>query len=401
MGSGLPDNQKKMTNSSGLPSRLEVDRIIALDAQPALRNLRITQCYHDLSQAIASVIGDANVNWCTFASWASKTAGRFVRGEVVAIFRDALQSDPRVAENLDRINKVIRLIEFSAELDQLAIFDVLKAPVLEVSRYITAGNLAVFAELGPLFSVMSTRFAHDTTYDNNSLARMLDALDLKTGPSEEGGQSLLRAAVGHFYQARFTSESDRKAELILLANAETGLHEQVRLQPAIAGSLQLPSDAAQRALLDGVFSSRGFESARLRLRAIVENTAKPLFAEIDRELNRIWRQCATRIFMTLRLPDGEIHLGKDLRKSPGGELFPAVLQSVEMNELRNVLATYRADGSTAEESGAVDWADIPERMHFILTLFRARQQDSRLFEQPFSDAQRVAIVAGRMPPGSL
>ena len=88
------------------PSRQEVEAIIALNGQPALRNLRITQCYHDLSQSIASLIGDVNVNWCTFATWASKTAGRFVRGELVAIFRDALQSDSRLAEKLDRINKV-------------------------------------------------------------------------------------------------------------------------------------------------------------------------------------------------------------------------------------------------------------------------------------------------------
>jgi hypothetical protein len=390
-----------MTSSSGLPSRLEGEKIVALDAQPPLRNLRITQCYYDLSQSIASLIGDANANWCTFASWASKTAGRFVRGELVAIFRDALQSDPRLAEKLDRINKVLRLIESSAELDQLAIFEVLKAPLLEVSRYITAGNLAVFAELGPLFSVMSTRFAQDTTYDSNSLARLLDELDLKTGLPEEGGQSLLRGAVGHFYQARFTSEPDRKAELILLANAQTGLHEQVRLQAAIAGSLQLPSDAALRALIDGVFSPAAFEGARLRLRDLLENSVKPLFAEVDRELNRIWRQCATRIFMTLRLPEGEIHLGRDLQNSPGRQLFPSALQSVEMNELRDMLAIYHADGSSADESGAVDWADIPERMLFILTLFRARQQDSRLFEQPFSEAQRCDIAAGRMPQGAL
>jgi hypothetical protein len=390
-----------MTSSSGLPSRLEVEKIVALDAQPPVRNLRITQCYHDLSQSIASLIGDVNANWCTFAGWASKTAGRFVRGELVAIFRDALQSDPRLAEKLDRINKVLRLIESSAELDQLAIFEVLKAPVLEVSRYITAGNLAVFAELGPLFSVMSTRLAQDTTYDSNSLARLLDELDLKIGLPEEGGQSLLRGAVGHFYQARFTSEPDRKAELILLANAQTGLHEQVRLQAAIAGSLQLPSDAALRALIDGVFSPTAFEGARLRLRDLLENSVKPLFAEVDRELNRIWRRCATRIFMTLRLPEGEIHLGRDLQKSPGRQLFPSALQFVEMNELRDMLATYQADGSTADESGAVDWADIPERMHFILTLFRARQQDSRLFEQPFSEAQRRDIAAGHMPRGAL
>jgi len=390
-----------MTSSSGLPLQLEVDGIIALDAQPGLRNLRITQCYHDLSQRITSLLGETNVNWCTFATWASKTAGRFVRGELVATFRDALQSDVRLAEKLDRINKVIRLIESGAGLNQLAIFDVLKAPVLEVSRHITAGNLAVFAELGPLFSVMCARFAQHSTYDSSSLTRLVDELDLKTGSPQEGGQSLLRAAVGHFYQARFTSEPDRKAELILLANAETGLHEQVRLQPAIAGSLQLPSDAALRALLDGVFSTPAFERERIRLRTILENTAKPLFAEVDHELNRIWRQCATRILMTLRLPDGEIHLGKDLQDSMGRRLFPSVLQSVEMNELRDMLATYHADGSTADESGAVDWADIPERMHFILTLFRARQQDSRLCEQPFSEAQRRDIAAGRMPQGAL
>jgi hypothetical protein len=40
-------------------------------------------------------------------------------------------------------------------------------------------------------------------------------------------------------------------------------------------------------------------------------------------------------------------------------------------------------------------------MHFILTLFRARQQDERLFEQPFTDAQRSDIAAGRMPAGAL
>src|SRR5687768_15218168 len=169
-----------MTSSSGLPSRLEVDRIIALDAQPALRNLRITQCYHDLSQSFATLFGAVNVNWCTFASWASKTAGRFVRGELMAIFRDALQSDPRLAAKLDRINKVLRLIESSAELDQLVLFEVLNAPVLEVSRYITAGNLAVFGRLGRCFSFLGTGFAQNTLSDVNSLARFFTDLDPKT-----------------------------------------------------------------------------------------------------------------------------------------------------------------------------------------------------------------------------
>jgi hypothetical protein len=388
-----------MAGLSGLPSLQEVEASIALDAHPALRNLRITQCYHDLSRATASVLGGANANWCTFASWASKTARRFVRGEVVAIFRDALQSDRRLAEKLGRINTILRRLESSVAFDRLIIGQVLQAPAAEVSRCITEGNLAVFAELARLFSVMCQRFAQDTRREPGFLANLLDELDLKKGAAEEGGQGLLRSAVEHFYRARSATEPDRKAELILLANAETGLHEQMRLQPAIAGSLRLPSDAAIEALLDGVFPAGGYQSERRRLREILPNAAKALCADIDQEINRAWRQCATRTLMTLRLPGGEIHLGKDFQSSPGRELFPAVLQSIE--ELRDMLAAYRADGYSAAASGAVDWADIRERFHFILTLFRARQQDARMFEQPFSDAQRRDIAAGRMAQGAL
>jgi len=384
-----------------MPAQQDIAAIIALDGDPALRNLRITQCYHDLSQSIASVIGATNVNWCTFASWASKTAGRFVRGELLGIFRDALQSDRRLADKLDRLNQLLRRIDAAAGLSQWDIFGVLKAPVTEVSRYIMAGNLAVFAELGPLFCAMCEHMGRDAAYDAGSVAHLLDELKLTAGPPEEDGQSLLRSAVDHFYQARFTSDPDRKAELILLANAQTGLHEQVRLQPAIAGSLQLPTDAPLRALLDGFLTGNVFEGPRLRLHRVFEATAKPLFVEVDRELNRVWRECVTRIFMTLRLPEGEIHLGKDLRKSPGREIFPRDLSSIAMPGLGNLLATYGADGNSAAASGAVDWADLAERMHFILTLFRARQQDQQLFEQPFSDEQRIDIASGRIPQGSL
>jgi hypothetical protein len=86
---------------------------------------------------------------------------------------------------------------------------------------------------------------------------------------------------------------------------------------------------------------------------------------------------------------------------PGRALYPAALQAIDNRDLRTLLARYRADGITALASGAVDWADISERMQFILTLFRARQQDLRLLAQPFSDAQRSDIANGRLPQGPL
>ena len=30
----------------------------------------ITQCYHDLSSALAEALGGENANWCTYATWA-------------------------------------------------------------------------------------------------------------------------------------------------------------------------------------------------------------------------------------------------------------------------------------------------------------------------------------------
>ena len=62
-----------------VPSQSEIADIIAASGDPSLRNLRITLCYSKLSLALAERFGRGNVNWCTFATWASKTAGRFIR----------------------------------------------------------------------------------------------------------------------------------------------------------------------------------------------------------------------------------------------------------------------------------------------------------------------------------
>ena len=48
-----------------------------------IRNLQITQSYHELNLAVDRYLADANVSWCAFATWASKQAGRFIRNEEV------------------------------------------------------------------------------------------------------------------------------------------------------------------------------------------------------------------------------------------------------------------------------------------------------------------------------
>jgi hypothetical protein len=57
----------------------DVRRIAAI-ANPVIRNLEITQCYSRLAAAFAARGGEG-ANWCTYATWASRQAGRTIRGE--------------------------------------------------------------------------------------------------------------------------------------------------------------------------------------------------------------------------------------------------------------------------------------------------------------------------------
>jgi hypothetical protein len=53
------------------------------------------------------------------------------------------------------------------------------------------------------------------------------------------------------------------------------------------------------------------------------------------------------------------------------------------------------------DSGAVDWADFAERMHFIAELFRCYQESPRLLDLPFDAEQIVALEHGKVPGGRI
>ena len=79
------------------PTVAEVDRIAAL-GDPAIRNLQITQCYYELSAALAERTG-LSANWCTFATWASKQAGQAIRKEDLArTLENALDTAPAATQ---------------------------------------------------------------------------------------------------------------------------------------------------------------------------------------------------------------------------------------------------------------------------------------------------------------
>jgi hypothetical protein len=126
-----------------------------------------------------------------------------------------------------------------------------------------------------------------------------------------------------------------------------------------------------------------------------------LFHPVADHAQKLWEEFATREMMTLRLPDGTLRLGEDLPAPPGRQLYPPGLEHVEDRELRELLDQFGADRPERARSAAIDWATLSNRMRYILDLFRSRQLDRSLLEQPFTDAQRDAILAGRPVEGRL
>jgi len=363
---------------------------VARTGNLVLRNLKITQMYHRLSQELALMLGHADANWCTFACNASKTAGYSIRGEA---FRPlawlSLRKRAQPFKGLgDQVRAAAGRGMVAARLERIQ--DVVTAAV-------SAGNLKVFVELAPIFARMIQAFHRDQQYDRDKLARFLASLN--PGPTEAGGQDTLAEALTHYYEAMFEQNLKRKAELMLLGNIKVGLHEQIRLQPNIVEALNAPLTVGlgdpliQRVATRVIGLLPGFIGDALqRRRDALERTLLGWGAST-------WRRLVTRSLMTIKLPYGELRLGAEVPELPTATMFPDVLQAIEHPELVRVLGTY--DGRGAGSPRAADWGVLDDRMRFIANLFRSRQKSLELFGQPFQYDQLQDIVADRVPAGEL
>ena len=372
-----------------------INWIEGLGDQPGLRNLLITQCYHELSSELARVLGPQNANWCTYATWASKTAGRFIRNEEVPqIFRSMLADSAPFQASSARALDTLKGIDAQSPLHAGSLLGSAEAVAGEVSGQITAGNLKVFSELAPVFASFVSLFRGESIDDRGAQA-LLDSL--KVGPSSNGGQSLLRQALEHFLAAARESEPKRRAALMLLANAQTGLHEQIRLQPYIAGSLDAPIADTLGQLVETHYEAR---PASL-LGRIHAHWDRLVHAIVD-DAESVWKELATKELMTLAVPGQVLHLGSSLPPPAGQPLYPQLLDPIDDPELLSLVEQYEAlDDRAKGKVGARDWTSLAQRMRYIIALFRSRQCVASMQQQPFSDSQRAAILGGQVPEGPL
>lgn len=100
--------------------------------------------------------------------------------------------------------------------------------------------------------------------------------------------------------------------------------------------------------------------------------------------------------MTISLPHERLQLGKDLNAE-----FPVSLKEIANPDLRALLERIDPTPNSLHETGAVDWADLPDRLHFIVDLFRCYQESQDLFEPPFTPEQVTTLKSGHLPVGQL
>lgn len=380
------------------PTTSDILRIAAV-TNPALRNLQITACYSDLSLAMSAKTG-RTANWCTFATWASRQAGQTIRGEDFrAKLKRELHLDPRVSAIFSLIGAIAKENGAAASIEEIketSVAHLIRQVSTRSSEAVARGNKKVFEEIAFHFARFLEICATDQQYTQSSLDTFLE--QLRTGDPPEG-QRYLRQAFSRYYSSIFEQNQKKAAELYFLANLEIGFHEQTRLQPEIAEALNAAAIDPQQLLpiINALILPSNTVKSGFR-RLLMWTLGKTGLLEkhvtaLCQLTSSIIRKLLTKEMMTLTFPPGKtMLLGQDVRGK-----FPEVLAHLQQPDLLSFLKVVDPTGDSVSQSGAIDWADLKDRLHFICDLFRTSHQDRELFDEAFTKEEITLINEGKVP----
>ena len=374
------------------PSVDDVRQIAAI-SNPVIRNLQITHCYSRLAAAFASRSGEG-ANWCTYATWASRQAGRTIRGEdLQAHFERKLGHGRWLLHPIATMwRRLLRRGLFQRETRIGRLTATLHTPFdafEHASDAVARGNLKVFEEIGLEFA----RYLHESP-DADRRPQFLDRLRPGDPPD---GQRYLRQAFARYERRRIERDPKVRAELALLANLEIGFHEQTRLQPEIREALDAAyatqEDLGRRALEALVPSAAHWWSVVRRPAGAVVGLVA---TGAQRSASRLAREVITESFMTLSLPGRVLALGTHLT-----DAYPEALGEPADADLTELLARFEPAAPAPDDCGARDWSDLQQRMHYIVHMFRAFHLSEQLASPPFTPEQVTSFSRGVVPDGEL
>jgi|WetSurSiteA1Bulk_404760.scaffolds.fasta_scaffold08100_3 hypothetical protein len=384
-----------------IPTVEDIARIASIN-DPVIRNLNITQGYYGLSQAMSKYT-DGNPNWCTFAVWASKQAGQSIRKEDLSrTFEQLFHNSPEITLLLNTISQYSDVIKNLPEVKAVSSF-IIKflnpdSAFEHSAQAVAEGNKIVFSEIGGEFARFLSVFKNENDFTDENILKFCSAFKPGNPPD---GQQMLKDAFTSYFEARKQTDVKVKAEMILYSNLLIGYHEQTRLQPQIVEALNAAftnedemNSNLLRELLPGFWLRIRYYISKLLQRKL------PLDEAIDQLLvlaKQKMREVITDCMMTLRIPTGEmLKLGEDLRRK-----FPERLEHISTPTLLELLNKIDPTPDSIKESGAKDWGDLSDRIHFIADLFRAYFEHRPLYSQPFTDEQVKELKEGRRPEGIL
>ncbi len=376
-----------------MPLTLDAVQHIAAIDDAAVRNLWITQSYADLAHRLLTIFG-TDQTWCTFAIWASDTAGASIRGEelpkrVGELLLGADAHIDAIVREANKVTAVLRGLRLLGVIEPSHVEQLVSRALQQVARLIADGNALVYQELAPIF----VRFVEHLEHDGAPAAGDLDGVLTRIGVPTAAQAPLVRLAFEQYALASGEPDARRRAELVLAGNIAAVLHEQQRLQHDItsaldAGLLDVDDD------LCGVVQGRVHD-------VVLQRVVRDVRANIAPHIERLWQHVATQVLMTLTLPGQTLHLGRDVPAPPGSPLFPTALATLDVAAvpvLGDLMAEWDRTHGTGVGSAAGDWADLGQRMGYIITLFRSRQQHLALTVPPFTSDQMSWMIDGEVPP---
>jgi hypothetical protein len=376
------------------PTVHDVRRIVAI-SNPVIRNLEITLCYARLSEAMLLRTGRC-ANWCTYATWASRQAGRTIRGEdLIETLRTRVGLGTQLLHPWASLGRALLrhgLFDRGSAIGRLTAqlhtpFDAFETTSDAVAR----GNRKVFAEIGEQFARYLREVPPDAGADSAELRSFAASLTAGDPPD---GQRYLAQAFTRYATVSASGEPGRHAEQLLCANLEIGMHEQTRLQPEIRESLDAPYAMTQdldRRLMLALFPWWRRPVPRVALVPVgaVASRAQRGVAEMAREI-------ITRSLMVMSLPGRVLALGANM-----DEPFPEALRELHDADLTALLHRFEPPMPARDDTAARDWSDFDQRMHYIAHLFRAFHLHDELLGPAFSPEQVLALTAGRIPDGDI
>ena len=152
------------TRTDSPPTDNDIGRIATLP-DPVVRNLQITQCYHELAGAMARLL-PGGANWCTVATWASRQAGQSIRRQDLQRTLERLLRQSRDAEEAARALEMQSAAIRGDTTESLAgAADALRDAVSPAAAFdrtadaVARGNRKVFEEIGLEFARFLALFA--------------------------------------------------------------------------------------------------------------------------------------------------------------------------------------------------------------------------------------------------